>query len=582
MLITNTNIPKIKLDHNKISNPQLSFKGVNSEANTDFAKVSAENLQAYTLSFLGTKKKGVNIIPDTYHVNGNVNDVVRRIDKQYQGKGLVNKLGVVDWEKVGWEHLQKEPLDVLKASDDEIVTFYHALGLAETKDIPWVRKYNETNVPEPLATYHTISGSTAQRAHYENKSLLDDIAAGKMKDKYGVPAFLDKPLINSKTGKFNLDFTVFDTETTGNRTDPKKGPVDKIIQIGAVKVTSDGEVNTKTAISQFVNPEMPIHPRAIEVHHITDEMVKDKPTIEQVLKDFCNNYVGNDMLVAYNAKFDIPMLNRAIDSYNVQSAVDITDKPLALCMDPFILLQRIHPFIGSQKKLGHLYKFLFGKNMEGAHDALDDVKGTVDVLKYCCYYLQKHCDRPLTVKDVLTFQFGGKVEGLKIKLNDRGYDGSKSFRQSYRKDPTLVKNFPDGWKITEPTKRNPNAKPVLSELEPLIGKDNVDRLQELRNKEYRNKSALLDNLNYIGLEPYGKLTIDEVKNQILIKSVNMVNNRPVKLWRKNIRTDQLYYGNDLPDLNISRQVMKERQVQDSKKSSGTGRTIEEVLKDINS
>lgn len=586
MLITTNQIPNLKINKKATNTSFVGNKTHTTSSNNTFAKLTAENLKAYNLvSFGKIEKKRVSkdIIPHTFHIKGdNIDDYAETIKgKQFQGTGLFDE-GFIDWSKVGWENLSQEPLNWETAKDDDFFTFFHALALAETKDSVWVRRYNETNVPEPLATYHTLVSTDAKADLKDKLELLNLIDAGKV-DKYGTPDYLNKPLINPETKKFNLEFTVFDTETTGNRTNPKKGPVDKIIQIGAVKVGSDGEVKVNTAVSQFVNPEMPIHPKAVEVHHITDEMVADKPVAESVIKPFCEKYLQDQLIVAYNGKFDMPMLNRAVESYNTQSAHPVTDKPRALNMDPFIILQRIHPFIGASKKLGEQYKFIFGRTMEGAHDALDDVKGTVDVLKYCCYYLQKHCDRPLTVKDVLTFQHGGKVEGLDIKLNHRGYDASKDFRSSYRKDALPVTNFSDGWRITEPNGgRSKNDRPVISELKPFIGEENAEKLFELRNKTYKTRKGMYENLISMDLKPYNGHSVQEIIDAIFEKSVNILNYKTVKVWRKNIQTKDLHMGNDMPDIDIARNVMKERKLQDAEaKESGTGgRPLAEVLKDI--
>lgn len=584
MLITNNYIPALKSNKKAQNNP---FGGTTSSVATTsnaLAKYSVENLQAYNLVSFGKREKkrvSKDIIPHTFHIKDeNIDDYAQTLKgKQFQGAGLYDD-GFIDWNKVGWENLSKEQLNWETAKDDDFFTFYHALSLAETKDSVWVRRYNETNVPEPLATYHTLVSSDAKADLKNNLDLLNNISAGKV-DKYGKPSYLDQPLINPETKKFNLEFTVFDTETTGNRTDPSKGPVDKIIQIGAVKVGSDGEVKVKTAVSQFVNPEMPIHPKAIEVHHITDEMIKDKPVMESVVRDFCERYLQDQLIVAYNGKFDMPMLNRAVESYNSQSAHPVADKPRALNMDPFILLQRIHPFIGASKKLGEQYKYLFGHTMEGAHDALDDVKGTVDVLKYCCYYLQKNANRPLTVKDVLTFQHGGKVEGLDLKLSHRGYDASKSFRSSYRKDALPVTNFSDGWRITEPNGgRSKNDRPVISELKPIIGEENAEKLQELRNKTYKTRKGFYENLIAIDLKPYNGKSVQEVIDSIFEKSINILNHKTVKVWRKNIQTKDLHLGNDMPDIEVARRIMMERKDQDAKSSGASGRTLAEVLQDI--
>ena len=67
-------------------------------------------------------------------------------------------------------------------------------------------------------------------------------------------------------GKFNNDMFIFlDTETTG------AGPSDRLCQIAF-------KAEEGTAVNELFNPGMPISIDAMTVHHITNEMVRDKPS----------------------------------------------------------------------------------------------------------------------------------------------------------------------------------------------------------------------------------------------------------------------------------------------------------------
>jgi exodeoxyribonuclease X len=95
-------------------------------------------------------------------------------------------------------------------------------------------------------------------------------------------------------------FIYLDTETTGS------GQEDTLCQV-AFK-TEEGKV-----VDELFNPGMPISIEAMAIHHITNEMVADKPPFKDspVYKELQILFADNDsILVAHNAKFDISMLKK--------------------------------------------------------------------------------------------------------------------------------------------------------------------------------------------------------------------------------------------------------------------------------
>lgn len=99
----------------------------------------------------------------------------------------------------------------------------------------------------------------------------------------------------------------FDLEMTG-----LSPLLDKIIEIAAIKILPDGTVENFHAL---INPLIEIPKKTIEFHNITDEMIKDAPTLKRPLKDFIDFY-GNLPLIAHNAQFDVGFLIRGIHQYN--------------------------------------------------------------------------------------------------------------------------------------------------------------------------------------------------------------------------------------------------------------------------
>ena len=103
--------------------------------------------------------------------------------------------------------------------------------------------------------------------------------------------------------KLTRPLIILDLETTGTWIEK-----DKIIEIAMVKCLPDG---SKLTYEKFINPGIPIPPRATEVTGITDADVKDAPKFEQVAKEVAD-FIGPDSdLGGFNLeRFDVPLLIR--------------------------------------------------------------------------------------------------------------------------------------------------------------------------------------------------------------------------------------------------------------------------------
>lgn len=97
-------------------------------------------------------------------------------------------------------------------------------------------------------------------------------------------------------------FVVTDIETTGTN-----ALQDKITEIGAVKIV-DGTITE--SFETLVNPQIPIPKEIVGLTGITDDMVKNSPTIEQVFPDYFK-FLGDGIFVAHNSDFDYKFLKFA-------------------------------------------------------------------------------------------------------------------------------------------------------------------------------------------------------------------------------------------------------------------------------
>lgn len=95
---------------------------------------------------------------------------------------------------------------------------------------------------------------------------------------------------------------VLDTETTG--LDYTR---EKVIEFAAVRL-ENGKI--KDEFQTLINPQQHIRKSSIAIHGITEDMVKDAPTEEEILPKILE-FMGDYPIVAHNAIFDYSFLNEA-------------------------------------------------------------------------------------------------------------------------------------------------------------------------------------------------------------------------------------------------------------------------------
>jgi len=130
-----------------------------------------------------------------------------------------------------------------------------------------------------------------------------------------------------------MRFIAFDLETTG--TVPG---IDRIVELGAVRFV-DGVVDS--IFATLIQPGIAIPPAASAINKITDDMVKDKPKIDEILEAF-THFCQDDVLVAHNAPFDAQFLTADFKKHEFVT-------PSGVILDTLPIAKKIIPGLPNYK-----------------------------------------------------------------------------------------------------------------------------------------------------------------------------------------------------------------------------------------
>ncbi len=160
-------------------------------------------------------------------------------------------------------------------------------------------------------------------------------------------------------------FICLDLETTGLDADH-----DRIIEVAVSKFTFD---ETLESLETLIDPQRPIPDETIAIHHITPDMVKGKPLIENTLSEVLE-LVGNGIIVGHGIGLDIAFLVAACKQYGI---------PTRLSANQRVDTLRLARLYGESptNSLETLRKH-FNIKEEGAHRAMNDVIVNIEVYKH--------------------------------------------------------------------------------------------------------------------------------------------------------------------------------------------------------
>ena len=153
---------------------------------------------------------------------------------------------------------------------------------------------------------------------------------------------------------------VLDTETTG--LDHEDGH--RIIEIGIVEL--ENHLPTGNYFHYYLNPERDSDKRALEVHGLSREFLKDKPKFSEIVDKFIN-YISDSKIIIHNASFDVGFLNAELTRCNMKELND------DIIIDTLVLAKK--KFIGQSVSLDSLCrKYNIDLTGREIHGAIKDAK----------------------------------------------------------------------------------------------------------------------------------------------------------------------------------------------------------------
>ena len=317
---------------------------------------------------------------------------------------MINSVNVLEKENSKKEDTAEEKMVELHAH----TKMSEMVGVTDVEDL--IKRAKEYGHKAIAITDYSVVHSYPAAFKTTKKFSTDD---EKMKAIFGCEMYMidDKaPMVtNPKDKKIDEEeFVVFDIETTGLNSHSNE-----IIEIGAVKIKAGRIVDR---YSQLINPGRPIPYHITEITSITDEQVANEPKIDEVIGKFVD-FVGDAVLVAHNAPFDMGFIKRDVKKYlNIDLQSSVIDT-LQMARDLFPDLKKYG--------LGDLNKTL-GLALEKHHRAVDDSQATANMF---IIFLDKYKEKGLEyIKDInVGFEVNVKKQSLKnIMVLVKTQDGLKN------------------------------------------------------------------------------------------------------------------------------------------------------------
>jgi DNA polymerase III epsilon subunit family exonuclease len=200
-------------------------------------------------------------------------------------------------------------------------------------------------------------------------------------------------MINPNRKISEMSFCAVDLETTGI-----SAALHMIVEVGMVRFNVRG---VEEEYERLVNPGFKIPSDVIDVHGITDEMVKDAPSMNDLMADVAR-IISDTVLVIHNPGFDLGFLGWAFQRSERQA-------PSMEAVDTIRLARRAWPDLRNYK-LDTLSEFL-GLNIQH-HRALPDARACMEI--FTRMIRQEDPEGNWTIADLINYH-GNLIPFIKVR-----------------------------------------------------------------------------------------------------------------------------------------------------------------------
>lgn len=184
-------------------------------------------------------------------------------------------------------------------------------------------------------------------------------------------------------------FVCLDCESTG--LDEEK---DRIIEVAAVKFTFDKTIKT---FETLVDPDQPIPEISQSIHNISDEMVKGKPKVSEILPELLE-FIKGHIIVGHKISYDLSLIHFEAERANIPSFLR------SITSIDTLRLARLY----GQSPTNSLecLRAHFNIPQEGPHRAMSDVITNIEVFKHLVTSFKstesvlKRLEKPIKLKNM--------------------------------------------------------------------------------------------------------------------------------------------------------------------------------------